>query len=81
MASGFILTHSHHSLVYGSKDSAIVSLFLTVLLGASFVYLQYTEYCYSEFTIADSVFGNAFFCLTGLHGIHVIIGVIFLFVG
>lgn len=39
---------------------------------------QYFEYSYSEFTIADSVFGSVFFLTTGLHAIHVILGVLFL---
>jgi cytochrome c oxidase subunit 3 len=53
-------------------------MIVTILLGAGFLYMQYTEYCYSEFTIADSVYGNLFFSLTGLHGLHVIVGVLFL---
>lgn len=39
---------------------------------------QYFEYSYSEFTISDSVFGSVFFLTTGLHAIHVILGVLFL---
>ena len=31
----------------------------------------------SEFTIADSVYGSTFFSLTGLHGIHIFVAVIF----
>jgi len=60
---------------------AIVSLFFTIILGAFFVYLQANEYYYSEFTIADSVYGTVFYMTTGAHGLHVIIGVIFLTVG
>jgi cytochrome c oxidase subunit 3 len=40
--------------------------------------MQYFEYTYSEFTIADSVFGSVFYKTTGLHAIHVILGVLFL---
>jgi len=36
------------------------------------------EYIASFFTIADSVYGSLFFSLTGLHGFHVFVGVIFL---
>ncbi|KAI9088702.1 cytochrome c oxidase subunit III domain-containing protein [Phlyctochytrium arcticum] len=78
LASGFVLTIGHHALVEGNKDLTIASLVFTVLLGAFFLFLQYTEYFYGEFTIADSVFGSVFYCTTGLHAIHVIIGVLFL---
>jgi cytochrome c oxidase subunit III len=40
--------------------------------------LQYTEYWWGEFTIRDSVFGGVFYMTTGLHALHVFIGVIFL---
>jgi len=32
----------------------------------------------APFTIADSVYGSVFFVTTGFHGLHVIIGTIFL---
>jgi len=51
---------------------------ITVILGALFLFLQFTEYTNGEFTIADSVFGSVFYMTTGLHATHVIIGVIFL---
>jgi heme/copper-type cytochrome/quinol oxidase subunit 3 len=35
------------------------------------------EFNISEITIADSVLGNIFYMTTGLHAIHVIIGVLF----
>jgi heme/copper-type cytochrome/quinol oxidase subunit 3 len=41
----------------------------------------YPVSCYGEFTIADSVLGSVFYMTTGLHAIHVIIGVLFLAVG
>lgn len=40
--------------------------------------LQYSEYKNSFFSIRDSSYGTVFFILTGFHGIHVIIGTIFL---
>ena len=78
LSSGFIVTLSHHSLILGNKYDAILYLFFTVLLGFFFVFLQFTEYSYGEFTVADSVFGSVFYLTTGLHAIHVIIGSFFL---
>jgi cytochrome c oxidase subunit 3 len=78
VASGFVLTIAHHALIAGNKSLTIFTMCLTVLLGALFIFLQYNEYLYGEFTIADSVFGSVFYMTTGLHAIHVIIGVLFL---
>jgi len=43
-----------------------------------FTILQAYEYLEAGFCIADSVYGSSFFIATGFHGIHVIIGTIFL---
>jgi heme/copper-type cytochrome/quinol oxidase subunit 3 len=51
---------------------------LTVTLGAIFTALQGFEYIEAPFCMADSVFGSTFFIATGFHGLHVIIGSIFL---
>lgn len=81
LASGFTVTAAHHAIIACNKYSAIINLTFTVILGALFVFLQANEYYYSSFTIADSVFGSAFYMLTGLHGLHIIVGTLFLFVG
>jgi cytochrome c oxidase subunit 3 len=77
LASGFTVTLAHHALVLGNKVSTLINLAITILLGIVFVILQATEYFYCTYTIADSTYGNCFFISTGLHGLHVIAGVIF----
>ena len=50
----------------------------TVLKGFVFLMYQAYEYTSSMFAINDSIYGAVFFSLTGLHGLHVFVGVMFL---
>ncbi len=50
----------------------------TIILGSMFLSGQAYEYTHLHDTWAGSTFGASFFTLTGLHGFHVFIGVIFL---
>uniref|UniRef100_UPI0030E3DD81 cytochrome oxidase subunit III n=1 Tax=Stenchaetothrips minutus TaxID=3118776 RepID=UPI0030E3DD81 len=80
LSSGVTLTAAHHFLMTGEKKSCNILLLITVLLGIYFTLLQYVEYQEASFTIADSIYGSTFFMATGFHGIHVLIGTIFLLV-
>lgn len=51
----------------------------TVLKGFVFLIYQAYEYTSCMFSINDGTYGAVFFSLTGLHGIHVFLGVMFLF--
>lgn len=55
------------------------SLAITVSLGVYFLVMQGLEYYEAPFAMADGVYGSTFFLATGFHGMHVIIGTIFLF--
>nr|QNJ59921.1 cytochrome c oxidase subunit 3 [Amblytropidia mysteca]QNJ59923.1 cytochrome c oxidase subunit 3 [Melanoplus confusus] len=78
LASGVTVTWAHHSLMESNHSQALQGLFFTVLLGIYFSALQAYEYWEAPFTIADAVYGSTFFMATGFHGIHVIIGTLFL---
>ena len=47
---------------------------VTVALGITFTSIQAFEYKRCYFTMADRAYGRGFFLLTGLHGLHVIVG-------
>ena len=55
-------------------------LIITVVLGLYFTMLQGLEYYEARFTFADRVYGSTFFIATGFHGLHVIVGTLFLIV-
>ena len=77
---GVSVTWRHHSILVGNFRRSVLSLLLTVALGMYFTLLQAFEYIESPFCISDSVYGRCFFIATGFHGLHVIIGSIFLMV-
>ena len=78
LSSGVSITWSHHSLQNNFFNSSVVSLLVTIILGFYFLRLQALEYMEAQFTICDGVFGSTFFVRTGFHGLHVLIGSIFL---
>lgn len=55
----------------------------TILLGALFLggqYYEFTTFYHEGLTLTSNLFGTTFFVLTGFHGTHVFIGVIWLLV-
>nr|YP_010946315.1 cytochrome c oxidase subunit III [Allacta bruna]WGO57033.1 cytochrome c oxidase subunit III [Allacta bruna] len=78
LSSGVTITWSHHSLMENNYNQTLQGLFFTVTMGIYFTMLQMYEYFQSPFTIADSIYGSSFFMATGFHGLHVIIGTMFL---
>lgn len=81
LSSGVTITYAHHSLIHGERKGSLYGSIITVLLAIIFTGFQGIEYNVASFTISDSVFGTSFFFSTGFHGLHVIIGTIFLAVG
>lgn len=79
LSSGVSVTWSHHSLINNSYSDILLSLTITVILGVYFLFMQYEEYCESQFSISDGAYGSTFFMRTGFHGIHVILGTSMLF--
>ena len=81
LGSGVTITYSHHSLIQGNRNGALLGAISTVFLAMIFTAFQGVEYSVSSFTISDGAYGSCFYFGTGFHGIHVIIGTIFLAVG
>ena len=62
----------------GSSVRVLIALLATVVCSFVFSLVQYYEYGVVSFTISDSVYGAVFFWLTGLHGLHVLVGSVYL---
>lgn len=78
--SGVSVTWAHHAIIENNNSQITQGLFITIILGIYFTILQAYEYFEAPFTIADRVYGSTFFIATGFHGLHVIIGTIFLLI-
>jgi cytochrome c oxidase subunit III len=78
LTSGATLTWAHWGLMKNKRNQIIIGLALTILLGAIFLFLQYTEYAEAPFTIKSGIYGATFYMLTGFHGLHVTMGTIML---
>jgi cytochrome c oxidase subunit 3 len=81
LSSGATVTYGHHALISGNRSAAIEGTFITIVFAIVFTALQGFEYMQAPFSITDGAFGSAFFVSTGLHGLHVIVGTIFLLFG
>ena len=78
LTRGITVTWAHHSIINNFFNKSIVSLSITVILGAYFMVIQYVEYMEARFAMADGVYGSTFFIATGFHGFHVTVGALFL---
>ena len=83
LSSGVTITLAHRAIL---KANTFIEhykfqahLFATISLGITFLCCQWIEYKYGiAFTWKENVYGSTFFVTTGFHGLHVIIGTLFL---
>lgn len=61
-------------------SDAQLFLVATILLAFEFTCCQLIEYYTALFYINDGIYGSTFYVATGFHGLHVLIGSIFLFI-
>jgi cytochrome c oxidase subunit 3 len=72
--SSFTMHWALVSIKHNRRFGLVVGLFLTLLLGLTFLGLQMREYHALGFVPSDGAFPSTFFALTGLHGLHVFVG-------
>ncbi|MDE1896251.1 MAG: cytochrome c oxidase subunit 3 [Rhodospirillales bacterium] len=81
LLSGTTITWAHHALLEDDQKNLVRGLGVTILLGLMFLCGQAWEYTHSPFPFYHGgIFASSFFIATGFHGVHVIIGTLFLIV-
>jgi len=82
LTSGVTLTIAHHALQAGNRAKTIAFMWMTVLLGVIFLFVQGYEYYHAyvdlNLKLNSGIFGSTFFMLTGFHGFHVFVGMLML---
>ncbi len=81
LASSFFVVRALAAIQKDNRTRFLRSLAMTGLLGTAFLAIQVFEYSnlgHEGLTLSGSPFGMAFFTLTGFHGAHVLIGVLWL---
>ncbi len=70
-----------HYVKEGQKNKATLWILMVVLLGTIFMgfqFVEFREFAHEGLTPRTNIFGTTFFILTGIHGAHVTIGVIWM---
>lgn len=80
LSSSAVLVWSERRLASQRRASYRAGVAVTLLLGIAFLALQGTEYAATLTRVhpTESAYGSLFFTITGLHGIHVAFGLLFL---
>jgi cytochrome c oxidase subunit 3 len=74
VTSSFTMHWALQAIKRGNRAGLQAGLTLTFLLGLTFLLTQVREYSRIGFAPYTDAFGTIFFCLTGLHGAHVFVG-------
>jgi cytochrome c oxidase subunit III len=74
VTSSFTIHWALQSVKRGNRAGLQAGLLLTFLMGLTFLLTQAIEYSRVGFNTSDGAFATIFFCLTGLHGAHVFVG-------
>ncbi len=82
LTSGITLTVAHHALLANQRSKTIFWMWVTVILGIVFLFVQGYEYAHAykdlNLKLSSGIFGSTFFMLTGFHGFHVFVGMLML---
>ncbi|GAA5534188.1 cytochrome c oxidase subunit I [Deinococcus aluminii] len=78
LASSVTVIFAGRGLRRGHRGRSLLGIVATIVLGAAFLGLQIYEFMHAEFTPTAHAYGSLWFTLLGLHGLHVLIGLLLL---
>jgi cytochrome c oxidase subunit III len=78
VTSSFTMHWALQSIKRDNHAGLQAGLLLTFLMGLTFLLTQIREYSRIGFAPKDGAFATIFYCLTGLHGAHVFVGLLLL---
>jgi cytochrome c oxidase subunit III len=78
VTSSFTMHWALQSIKRGNRAGLKAGLVLTFAMGLTFLLTQIAEYSRIGFSPSDNAFATCFFSLTGLHGMHVFVGLMLL---
>ena len=78
ISSSFTLHWAETSIKRGNRFGLKAGMLLTFVLGCTFLFIQINEYANIGFAPQDAAQQTIFYSLTGLHGVHVFIGLLIL---
>lgn len=78
LTSGLTISYTHCQIILRNYKSACDGYIWTIFLGVLFLIVQFFEYYEAAYDLSDGSYASAFFFLTGLHGLHVLIGVLYI---
>ncbi len=78
VTSSFTIHWALQGVKANNQAALIGGLALTMMLGLTFLLIQIMEFLRIGFSPRDLAFGSTFYGLTGLHGMHVFVGLVLL---
>jgi cytochrome c oxidase subunit III len=82
LSSSVTCEFAHHAILHGKRGQARLLLLSTIILGIVFLGFQGKEYgmlIEHGFTLSSSNYSSVFYIGTGFHGLHVLTGLVMLF--
>lgn len=78
VSSSFTIQWAVFQIRKGNRTGMIWGLFISLVLGLTFLAMQMYDYSQLPFRADDTIYGTTFFTLTGFHGAHVAGGALFM---